>query len=74
MKIGKKVKIKYVKDRPGHDFRYAINSKKIFNKLGWKPKKNFNEGLAQTIKWYLQNKDFFKQFKKKYEKRLGLDV
>ena len=74
IKVGKKVKIKYVKDRPGHDFRYAINSKKIFTKLGWKPKKNFNEGLAQTIKWYLHNKNFFKQFKKKYEKRLGLNI
>ena len=37
-KIGKKSKIKFVKDRPGHDFRYALNSKKIFKKLKWKPK------------------------------------
>ena len=42
MKISKKVKIQFVKDRPGHDFRYALNSKKIFKELKWKPKKTLN--------------------------------
>ena len=49
IKIGKKLKIKFVKDRPGHDFRYALNNKKLFKKLKWKPKINFDKGLKQTI-------------------------
>ena len=75
IKIGKKTKIKYVKDRPGHDFRYALNSKKINNNLKWKPKIKFNEGLKNTITWYLENKKFLKDISKKnYEKRLGLKL
>ena len=50
--------IKHVKDRPGHDRRYAIDSSKIINELGWKPSVTFEEGLSQTIDWYLQNKDW----------------
>ena len=73
LKVGKKTKIKFVKDRPGHDFRYAINSNKIFKQLKWKAKIDINEGLTSTILWYLQNKEFLKRFSKKnYEKRLGL--
>ncbi len=72
--IGKKVKIKFVKDRPGHDFRYALNSKKISAKLKWKSKIKFNEGLKSTVEWYLKNKSFLKLFSKtKYEQRLGLN-
>ena len=52
--------IKYVKDRPGHDFRYSLNSNKIRRELGWKPKFNFEDGLNLTIKWYLQNPKWFK--------------
>ena len=47
--------IKYVKDRPGHDLRYAIDATKISKELGWKPSVTFEEGLSQTIDWYLQN-------------------
>ncbi|MDC1060360.1 dTDP-glucose 4,6-dehydratase [Alphaproteobacteria bacterium] len=47
--------INYVSDRPGHDYRYAINSNKIRNKLKWKPKISFDEGLKKTINWYLDN-------------------
>ena len=73
IKIGKKTVIKFVKDRPGHDFRYALNSKKIFNKLKWKPRINFEKGLKETINWYYNNKSFLSQISKKsYEKRLGL--
>ena len=73
IKIGKKVKITFVKDRPGHDFRYALNSKKIRAKLKWRPKVNFEKGLKETIKWYLINKSFVKKIlKKNYNKRLGL--
>ena len=73
IKIGKKTVIKFVKDRPGHDFRYALNSKKIFNKLKWKPRINFEKGLKETINWYYNNKSFLSQISKKsYEKRIGL--
>ena len=73
--IGNKSKIKFVKDRPGHDFRYALNSKKIFKKLKWKPKIKFEDGLKETIIWYLKNKKFLKEISKKnYEKRLGLKI
>ena len=73
IKIGKNVKIKYVKDRPGHDFRYALDSKKILKELKWRPKTKFNEGLNNTIEWYLNNKSFLNQIsRKQYEFRLGL--
>ncbi len=69
----KNVKIKYVKDRPGHDFRYALNSKKIYRDLNWKPKISLNKGLKDTFNWYLQNINFFTSVSKKfYDKRLGL--
>tara|TARA_Y100000817_G_scaffold314557_1_gene313850 strand:- start:10235 stop:11260 length:1026 start_codon:yes stop_codon:yes gene_type:complete len=75
IKIGSNVKIKFVKDRPGHDFRYALNSNKIRKKLKWKPKKNFKTGLEETIDWYIKNYKFFKYFsKKKFFKRLGLET
>ena len=54
IKIGNKTKIKFVKDRPGHDFRYALDNKKIFKQLKWKPKVKFEEGLKNTIIWYLK--------------------
>ena len=73
--IGKKVKIKFVKDRPGHDYRYALNSQKILKKLKWKPKTNFNKGLIDTINWYLKNQKFLSSISKKlYDKRLGLKI
>ena len=75
IKIGKNTKIKFVKDRPGHDFRYALNNKKIFKRLKWKPKINFEKGLKETVNWYLENKNFFKKISKsQYEKRLGLKL
>ena len=75
LKIDKKVKIKFVKDRPGHDFRYALNNKKILNELGWKSKIPFHSGLSKTLDWYLNNKIFFKSVSKKlYINRLGLKV
>ena len=73
--IGVKTKIKFVKDRPGHDFRYALNNNKIFNQLKWRPKIKFETGLKDTIVWYLKNKNFLKNISKKnYEKRLGLKI
>jgi dTDP-glucose 4,6-dehydratase len=47
--------ITFVKDRPGHDLRYAIDASKINNELGWEPSVTFEEGLAITIDWYLEN-------------------
>ena len=52
--------IKYVKDRPGHDRRYAIDPTKIETELGWKPKYNFDTGIAQRIQMYLDNEDWWK--------------
>ena len=73
LKIGKKVKIIFVKDRPGHDFRYALNSNKILKKLRWKTKKSLYEGLSQTLDWYINNKSFFNSVSKKLHiNRLGL--
>lgn len=50
--------ITYVKDRPGHDLRYAIDATKINSKLGWKPSVTFEEGLSKTIDWYLENTEW----------------
>jgi len=70
--IGKKVKIKFVKDRPGHDLRYALNSDKIKSKLKWNSKTKIFEGLNKTFLWYYNNQKYFKNLKKKdITKRLG---
>ncbi len=74
-KIGKNVKIKFVKDRPGHDFRYSLNSKKIQREIKWKSKTSFIRGLNLTVDWYLKNKRFINSISKKlYVKRLGLKI
>lgn len=52
--------ITYVKDRPGHDLRYAIDASKINKELGWKPSVTFEEGLSKTIDWYLSNEKWLK--------------
>ncbi len=59
--------IEYVKDRPGHDRRYAIDWSKIKNELGWKPKFDFDTYLQQTIDWYQQNQDWWRPLKKRAE-------
>ena len=63
--IGKNVKILFVKDRPGHDVRYALNSNKIKNNLGWYPKTNFRQGIKLTFDWYNENKKYFHSLSKK---------
>ena len=65
MKLGKNVKIRFVKDRPGHDIRYALNSNKIRNKLGWYPSTNFDKGIKLTLQWYFKNKSYYKSLSKK---------
>ena len=50
--------IEYVKDRPGHDRRYAIDASKILRELGWKPDETFETGIARTVRWYLDHQDW----------------
>ena len=70
--LGKKVKIKFVKDRPGHDLRYALNSNKIKRKLKWKSNTKIIDGLNKTFLWYYNNQKYFKNLKEKdISKRLG---
>ena len=70
--IGSNVKINFIKDRPGHDIRYALNSNKILKKLNWKSKTNFEKGLKKTFLWYLNNENYYKSISKKdIVKRLG---
>jgi dTDP-glucose 4,6-dehydratase len=57
--------ISFVKDRPGHDRRYAIDAGKIEKELGWKPGHTFESGIRETIQWYLANQDWVKQVKMK---------
>lgn len=73
--------IKYVADRPGHDRRYAIDAGKIQNELGYKPLYTFEEALRNTVKWYVENKQWWQRIKdgsymryysEWYEKQLGL--
>ena len=55
--------IEYVKDRPGHDRRYAINFSKIKNELGWEPQVSFEEGMKLTVEWYKNNAEWWKKIK-----------
>ena len=67
-----KVKIIFVKDRPGHDLRYALNSNKIKKNLNWYPQTSFKEGIKLTFNWYNENKNYYKSLSKKdIVKRLG---
>ena len=70
--LGPKVKINYVKDRPGHDIRYALNSKKLRKNLNWKPETSFEQGIKLTLDWYKNNKVYYEKLSKRdIEKRLG---
>jgi len=72
IKIGKNVKIKFVKDRPGHDKRYALDSSKIYKHILWRSTTDINVGLNKTFKWYIDNELFFKKMNKNLiKKRLG---
>ena len=66
--------ITFVKDRPGHDFRYAIDSSKLQNKLGWTPKETFEMGIRKTIDWYLDNKTWWQDIQNNtyQQERLGV--
>ena len=56
--------ITFVKDRPGHDLRYAIDATKIGNELGWKPEETFETGIRKTVEWYLNNSEWVNRVKK----------
>ena len=61
--------IKYVSDRPGHDYRYAINAKKITDNLGWSPKETFESGLRKTVEWYIKNSEWIRDIESgRYQK------
>ena len=66
--------ITYVTDRPGHDFRYAIDASKIRNKLNWQPKESFATGIEKTIQWYLENEPWWKAIQDNtyQQERLGV--
>ena len=66
--------ITYVTDRPGHDFRYAIDASKISNELGWQPKENFETGIEKTIRWYLENREWWQAIQDNtyQQERLGV--
>ncbi len=71
--VGSNVKIKFVKDRPGHDLRYALNSNKIRKKLKWYPSTNIKDGIKKTFLWYKNNKKYYSMLSKKdITKRLGI--
>ena len=57
--------IEYVEDRPGHDFRYSMNSSKISTEIGWKPRIGFEEGIQKTIEWYLNHEEIWKDISSK---------
>jgi len=65
--------ITFVSDRPGHDFRYAIDATKIKSELGWTPLETFETGLTKTVQWYLDNRDWWEPILKKHYQgeRLG---
>jgi dTDP-glucose 4,6-dehydratase len=68
--------ITYVKDRPGHDMRYAIDATKLNKELGWEPSLQFEEGLEKTVDWYLENQDWVRQvtsgdYQKYYQEQYG---
>ena len=72
-KLNNKKYYDFVEDRPGHDLRYALNSKTFYNNTKFKLNDNLDSGLIKTIKWYLENKDWVKYMKKKYtNKRIGI--
>ncbi|MFP6804000.1 MAG: GDP-mannose 4,6-dehydratase, partial [Pseudomonadales bacterium] len=65
--------ITHVEDRPGHDFRYAIDTSKIERELGWKPQETFETGMARTVQWYLANQTWCDAVSGGYSQtRLGL--
>jgi len=67
--------VTYVTDRPGHDFRYAIDASKIKTDLGWEPKETFKTGIRKTIQWYLDHEDWWRKIQDGTynQERLGVE-
>jgi dTDP-glucose 4,6-dehydratase len=70
--------IHFVTDRPGHDRRYAIDPTKIHNELGWLPETKFEDGIKQTVQWYLENKPWWEhiingEYQNYYKKCMEID-
>jgi dTDP-glucose 4,6-dehydratase len=51
----------FVEDRPGHDFRYALNTEKLSNELGWTPLRDFDKGIGETVSWYIDQEDWWRR-------------
>ena len=68
--------ITFVPDRPGHDRRYAIDASKIRRELGWEPLQSFEQGIAATVRWYLDNRDWWQEIldRRYATERLGLSA
>ena len=71
--------IAFVKDRPGHDRRYAIDPSKIHRELGWLPQTSFEDGIQTTVEWYLQNRSWWEHirsgdYRRYYEQQYGMKL
>ncbi|MFA7578287.1 MAG: GDP-mannose 4,6-dehydratase, partial [Candidatus Muiribacteriota bacterium] len=71
--------IEFVKDRPGHDMRYAIDASKINNELGWTPAHKFDQGIRKTVEWYLSNKEWIRkvqsgEYREYFKKQYGMTL
>lgn len=66
--------ITFVKDRPGHDYRYAIDSTKLTKNLNWQPRENFESGIEKTVAWYIENQNWWQEIRNQTYRgqRLGL--
>jgi dTDP-glucose 4,6-dehydratase len=69
---GRRSLVTYVADRPGHDRRYAIDATKIATELGWRPRESFESGLKSTVRWYLDQRDWWRGIQHYRQDRLGL--
>jgi dTDP-glucose 4,6-dehydratase len=67
-------RIEFVTDRPGHDFRYAIDASKLQRELGWTPRRNLADGLEDTVRWYVENRAWWQGIRDRgfHSERLGL--
>jgi dTDP-glucose 4,6-dehydratase len=73
-KAGKAAKITFIKDRPGHDYRYSLDSDKIRDELGWEPEANFEIALQETVDWYLNNTEWWKDLVNPYVRDQPLEA
>ncbi len=64
--------IDFVADRPGHDFRYAVDTTKTQSDIGWSPSVTFEKGLEKTVKWYIENKEWLLNKKREADEFVGL--